>query len=285
VSVVNPALLIGALSSVLFGAGDFAGGIAAKRGPAPLVTAFSGLGALAVLLVGMPFTHGVPTTHDLAWGAAAGVCGALGATLIYQSLALGPVVVASPVFCVIGLIVPVLFGVLVGERPSPLAWIGVALAPFSLPLLSWSVEGAGGHSREHLRRTLLVAVSAGLVVGWFLICVARIGGRAGLMPLVVARLVAMALILGWYAARRRPLAPPPAARPGALGAGALDSAANVAYWFAVHGGPIALMATLVSLAPATTIVLGRVVLRERWSGPQRYGMGLALAAIVCISLG
>ena len=282
---MNPAFLIGALSSVLFGAGDFVGGVAAKRGPAPLVTAFSGLGALAVLLVGMPFTRGTPMAHDLWWGAAAGVCGALGATLIYQSLALGPVVVASPVFCVIGLVVPVLFGLLIGERPSAVAWIGVALAPFSLPLLSWSAQGSGGYSREHLRRTLLVATSAGLVVGWFLICVARIGGHAGLVPLVVARLVAMALITAWFAARRRPLLPPAAARPGALGAGALDSAANVAYWFAVHGGPIALMATLVSLAPATTIVLGRAVLGERWSMPQRYGMGLAFAAIVCISLG
>jgi drug/metabolite transporter (DMT)-like permease len=285
VSGVNPAFLIGALASVLFGAGDFAGGIAAKRGPAPIVTAFSGIGALAVLALGMPFTHGTPTSHDLMWGAAAGVCGALGATLIYQSLALGPVVVASPVFCVIGLIVPVLFGVLIGERPSPIAWAGVALAPFSLPLLAWSRGGAGGYSREHIRRTLGVAISAGLVVGWFLICVARIGGHAGLVPLVVARLVAIALITGWYAAQRLPLAPPPAARPAALGAGVLDSTANVAYWFAAHAGPIALTATLVSLAPATTIVLGRVVLGERWSVPQRYGMGLAFASICCISLG
>lgn len=284
-SGVNPAFLIGALASVLFGAGDFAGGVAAKRGPAPLVTAFSGIGALAVLALGMPFTHGAPTSQDLMWGAAAGVCGALGATLIYQSLALGPVVVASPVFCVIGLIVPVLFGVLIGERPSLVAWIGVALAPFSLPLLSWSTEGTGRYSRAHLRQTLIVATSAGLVVGWFLICIARIGGHAGLVPLVVARLVAMALIAAWYAVRRRSVWLPAPARPGALGAGALDSAANVAYWFAVHGGPIALMATLVSLAPATTIVLGRVVLGERWSVPQRYGMGLAFAAICCISLG
>ena len=282
---MSAAYLIGALSSVLFGAGDFAGGLAAKRAPAPLVTCFSGFGALLVLFLGMPFTHGSPTSADLAWGAAAGVCGAAGATLIYLSIALGPVSVASPVFCVIGLAVPVLFGVLVGERPSALAWTGVALAPLSLPLLSWTRVGAGESSRAHVRRTLWVATAAGLVVGWFLICVARIGGGAGLWPLVVARATAMALFFVWFLATRRPLLPPAAARPAAFGAGVLDSSANVAYWFAVQGAPIALIATLVSLAPATTILLARIVLRERWSVPQRAGFALATAAVLCISLG
>ena len=237
----------------MFGAADLTGGIAAKRAPAPLITCFSGFGALLVLFVGMPFTRGTPASTDLLWGAAAGVCGAAGATLIYRSLALGPVIVASPVFCVIGLTVPVLFGVLVGERPSILAWSGVALAPFCLPLLSWSATGAGGYSRDHIRHTLFVATMAGLVVGWFLICVARIGGGAGFMPLVVARGVAIALFMLWFLLSRRPLLPPAGVRTASFGAGALDSAANVAYWFAVQGAPIALVATLVSLAPATTI--------------------------------
>ena len=282
---MNPSYLVGAASSVMFGAADFTGGIAAKRAPAPLVTCFSGLGALLVLCVGLPLTHGTPTPADLLWGAAAGVCGAAGATLIYRSLALGPVIVASPVFCVIGLTVPVLFGVLVGERPSALAWTGVALAPLCLPLLSWSATGAGGYSREHIRRTLFVATMAGLVVGWFLICVARIGGGAGLLPLVVARLVAIALFVLWFLVSRRPLLPPPGARMVSLGAGALDSAANVAYWFAVQGAPIALIATLVSLAPATTILLARIVLGERWTLLQNAGFALAVIAAGCITLG
>ncbi len=282
---VNPAYLIGGASSVMFGAADLTGGIAAKRAPAPLVTCFSGLGALLVLFVGMPFTHGTPTPADLLWGAAAGVCGAVGASLIYRSLALGPVIIASPVFCVIGLMIPVLFGVLVGERPSPLAWTGVALAPFSLPLLAWSAGGAGGHTRAHIRRTLIVATSAGLVVGWFLICVARIGGGAGLMPLVVARCTAITMFVLWFLARRQPLVPPAAARLGALGAGALDSAANVAYWFAVQSAPMALVATLVSLAPATTVLLARLFLGERWTLSQRAGFALALVAACLISLG
>jgi drug/metabolite transporter (DMT)-like permease len=89
----------------------------------------------------------------------------------------------------------------------------------------------------------------------------------------------------WFLARRQPLVPPAEARLGALGAGALDSAANVAYWFAVQGAPMALVATLVSLAPATTVLLARLVLGERWTLPQRAGFALALVAACLISLG
>lgn len=282
---LNPAYLAAGVSSVLFGAGDLSGGIAAKRAPAPVVTCFSGLGALLVLFVGLPFTHGSPTRANLVWGAAAGVCSAAGATLIYRSLALGPAVVASPVFSGIGLCVPVLFGVLIGERPSALAWTGIALVPLTLPLLSWTAEGAGQASRAHVRRTLLVATIAGLVIGWFLICVARIGGGAGLWPLVVARALGMATLAVWLLARGRSIVPAADARPAAFGAGVLDSAANVAYWYAVQMAPIAIVATLVSLAPATTVALARVLLGERWTMPQRFGFALAMVAIGCISLG
>jgi drug/metabolite transporter (DMT)-like permease len=282
---VNPAYGTALVSSALFGAGDFAGGIAARRGPAPLVTAFSGLGALALLVVGIAFIHGSPTTADLAWGAAAGVCGAAGATLIYRALALGPMSLASPVLCLIGLCVPVLVGVWLGERPGSLAWTGVVLAVVAIPLLSFTREGPGQYTPAHVRRTLFVSIMAGLVVGWFLVCVARVGHGAGLQPLMVARVVSIALLLGWQAIRRGPLVPPAAARPVALGAGLLDSGANVAYWLAVQSAPMALVSALVSLAPATTVLAARLTLGERWSIAQSAGLIVALAAGVCISLG
>jgi drug/metabolite transporter (DMT)-like permease len=102
---------------------------------------------------------------------------------------------------------------------------------------------------------------------------------------VVARCVAIALFATWFILARRPLLPPRGARLASFGAGALDSAANVAYWVAVQGAPIALIATLVSLAPATTVLLARVVFKERWTVPQRAGFALAMVAGGLISLG
>ncbi|HEY2954096.1 MAG TPA: EamA family transporter [Candidatus Eisenbacteria bacterium] len=282
---MNPAYLVAALSSVLFGAGDFAGGFAARRAPALLVTWFSGFAAIAVLFVALPFAHGAPSGADLAWGAAAGACGAVGASLIYYSLALGPVSVASPIFCVVGLSVPVVVGVALGERPSALAWAGVVLAVISIPPLSWTGPAEEAHSKAHVRRTVMVSVATGLVVGWFLVFVARISAGAGLVPLVLARLVAIVGLGAVALVLRVPLRPPAGAALVACAAGALDSAANVAYFMAVRGAPMALVSALVSLAPATTVLLARVTLGERWSAARRLGLALALAAGACISLG
>lgn len=282
---LNPAYAIGALASVLWGAADFAGGLAAKRAPAPLVACFSGLGALVVLFVAMPFMPGTPSGADLAWGVAAGACGAAGASLMYRALALGPMSLASPVFSMIGLCVPVLFGLAAGERPSPLAWSGVALAMLAIPLLAMTGEGPGHFPRAHVRRTLVVSIAAGLVIGWFLVFVARIGGTAGLWPLTVARVVAMSILGGWYLARRQPLVPPAEVRPTTLGAGALDSSANVAFLVAVHAAPLVLISALVSLAPATTVLAARITLGERWTVPQGSGLVMALAAGILISVG
>lgn len=282
---MNPAYGIGAASSLLWGAADFLGGLAARRAPAPLVAGFSGLGALALLFVAMPFIPGTPGAADLGWGAAAGVCGAAGAPLMYRSLAMGPMSLASPVFSLVGLSVPVVFGLAAGERPSPTASLGVALAALAIPLLAMTGEGPGHHPRAHVRRTLMVALAAGLVIGWFLVFVARIGGSAGLMPLMVARAVAMALLGGWYLMRGQPLLPPAGTRLPTLSAGALDSAANVAFLIAVHRAPLVLISALVSLAPATTVLIARFTLGERWSVAQGTGLIVALAAGVCISIG
>jgi drug/metabolite transporter (DMT)-like permease len=282
---VNPAYLLGSLSSLLWGGADFLGGLAAKRAPAPLVACFSGLGGLAVLVAGMALFHGSPTSADLAWGAAAGVFGAAGASLMYRALALGPMSLASPVFSLIGLCVPVIFGVVAGERPSLLSWAGVALAMLAIPLLSTTGEGPGHHSRAHVRRTLDVSIGAGLVIGWFLVCLSRIGHGSGLLPLVAARLAGMAILAAWIGLWHRDRLRVPASRAASLAAGALDSSANLAFVLAVQRAPLVLVSALVALAPAATVLLARLALGERWTPAQVAGLLLALVAGVCISIG
>lgn len=282
---MKAAYLVALLSSVAYGTADLAGGLAARRGPAMPVALVTSLAAILVMVVALPFVPGAPGRGDLLWGAAAGGFSVAGTTLIFKALALGPMSLASPVLCVVGLSVPVMAGVALGERPAPLAWSGVALAVLAIPALAATGRHETAPPREQVRRTVAVAVAGGLAAGCFLICVARIGPGAGLVPLTVARLVAILLFLAIFAARRRPLLPPPAARPLAAFAGVADSAANVAYWFAATRAPMSLAAPLVSLAPATTVLLARVLLGERWTGWQKAGLLLALAAAVMISSG
>ena len=107
----------------------------------------------------------------------------------------------------------------------------------------------------------------------------RIGSGASLWPLVVARAVGTLGLVATGLASRVSFRPPAAAVGPILGAGAADVIANLLYVLAVQRAPLSLVATLVSLAPASTVLLAQLVLREKLSGGQRAGVALALLAV------
>ena len=104
------------------------------------------------------------------------------------------------------------------------------------------------------------------------------------LPLLMARLVTVVVFLALVVARRERAWPAAGVR-ATLAAGLLDSFANVMYFIAVHHGALAIVGTIISLSPATTVLLARLVLSERWTVHQRAGLAFAAAAIVCVSLG
>ena len=68
-----------------------------------------------------------------------------------------------------------------------------------------------------------------------------------------------------------------------MGAGVFDVLANAAYVVAVRQGSLGPIATLASLYPASTVLLGRMVWHERLRRVQVVGLGLALLAIALIT--
>lgn len=284
---MNPAYLLAALGSLLYGSADFCGGLASRRSHALAVTYLAGFSALAVLFVGMPLAPGETRGSDLGWAIAGGVFGAIGAMLAYRALAIGPMSVASPIFSITGLALPVVVGMAMGERPGWIAVAGLSLAPPAIVLLA---QGAHAHERSaersiHIRGAVVRSLIAGAVLGFFLVFLGRIERGASLWPLVLARITGIVCLGVVLMARRQPLMPAPGDRPMSLVTGILDSLANLAYVAAVPRGSLSLVAALVSLAPATSVLLARVMLNERWSPLQAAGLLLALIAGVCISFG
>lgn len=284
---LNPAYLVAALGSALYGGADFCGGVASRRAGALAVTFLSGFSALAVLFAGMPLAPGVTRASDLGWGLAGGAFGGMGAMLVYRAIAIGPVAVASPIFSVTGVALPILVGFALGERPSLVALTGLALAPVAILLLarSGAPAGQGRDAHPDPRRVVAPSLVAGVVIGFFLVFLGRIESGANLWPLVAARAGGLVVLMAALFARREPLLPAAPARGLALLAGLLDSLANLAYVSAVQRGTLSLVAALVSLAPATSVLLARAVFAERWNATQRAGLLLALLSGVCISIG
>ncbi len=77
------AVLLAALSALTFGAGDFLGGLSARRIAAQWTTAIAQATGLVLLVVLAVVVGGSPTSADMAYGAGAGICGGLALIAFY----------------------------------------------------------------------------------------------------------------------------------------------------------------------------------------------------------
>ena len=280
------------VGALVYGAGDFLGGLASRRLPAIVVSSVAAFAGMVVLLALVPFAGGHPTGADLLWGAASGVAGAVAIARLYGCLAIGPMSVLSPVTAVVSAVSPILWAVLVdGTRLGPWAIAGIALAAVAIVLVALL---PGERIVRPSARGLAMAVGSGVAIGAFLIILDRIGADAGLLPIVLGRAVngtvaaiAAAVIL-LPALRGRV---PEVARDArrwmlALACGVVDGSANLLLLAALRAdGELAVVSALTALYPAGTILLAALVLRERITPLQWAGLALALAASAALALG
>ncbi|MFN8587506.1 MAG: DMT family transporter [Candidatus Eisenbacteria bacterium] len=282
-SFVSSAFALAFASSLLYGSADFLGGIASRRARALAVTLLTqALGLLALVAAAWGVGGTVPR-DAWGWATGAGLCGSIGVLLFYRALAVGTVSIVAPVTSAIALVVPVAAGLLAGERPGVLPLAGIALAPLAVVLVGGGGVAPGTEDARRAQRALVLAHVSGVLIGGFLVCVGRLPPGGGLWPLAIARAVGTVTIAAALVARRESPAAPRAAWAPILGCALLDVAANVCFRFAVARGALSLVATIVSLAPATTVLLARFVLHERLDARQKSGVAVALAAIVLLS--
>jgi uncharacterized membrane protein len=132
---------------------------------------------------------------------------------------------------------------------------------------------------------LRIALGSGVLIGIFLVALARASPASGLWPLIPARVTSTVMFVAIALASGRSIRLPTPVLPAAIGGGALDMLANALYLTAVQRGPLSLMATLASLYPASTILLARVFLNERLSPMQAGGIACAVVATVLLVSG
>lgn len=101
-------------------------------------------------------------------------------------------------------------------------------------------------------------------------------------PLLVARGTSTLLFASAALVARVPLAWPRRVLALAAVGGGLDMLANAMYLLAARRGALSIVVTLVSLYPASTVVLARVFLDERVGLTQGVGIVFALAAVLLI---
>ena len=139
------AIILALASAVVYGGSDFAAGLASRTASVIQVTLLATVAAAVVVLAALPFAASRPPSGAaLAWGAAAGTGGTLGAFALYLGFRYAAFSVAAPLSAVGTAGFSVVAGLLWGERPSTLALIGIILALPAIVGVSASAASAGG---------------------------------------------------------------------------------------------------------------------------------------------
>ncbi len=274
-NLTGAALSVGA--AAVWGGGDFAGGIASKRTNVFRVVAGAHACGLVLMLLLAWLTHeSVPPFSSLEWGVAAGVSGAFGIAALYKGLAIGTMGTVAPVASVVTAILPVLVGMRTEGMPDWIQRAGFALALVSI----WLVARSG---ETDSRRGLGLAVLAGVMFGLFLVAGKQAGHHGVFWPLVAARTSSTLLMLVIVAFLRHENRPWRVALSPILLCGWLDSSANALFIAATRHGRLDVAAVLSSLYPASTVILARLLLKERLSAAQNVGILGALLSVALIS--
>jgi drug/metabolite transporter (DMT)-like permease len=275
------AVIFALLAAGVYGVSDFIGGFASRRAPAITVLLVSEPVGAVLMAAMLPIYGGPLTGSTVAWSAGAGVAGVIGVALLYTGLARAPMNVISPVTAVMSGVVPVAAGVVQGERPHLLAWLGVALGLVAVTLISRQPED---HPHGPIGwRPLTMAVLAGVGFGFFFICLAGTDSDSGMWPVVVSRLVASVLLVPAAAVAGGFVRMPGPVLKLALLGGFLDAVANLAFLLASRNGLLSLSSVITALYPAGTVLLAVLLLKERTGNVQRVGLGIAAAAVVLLT--
>lgn len=274
------AVACGLGSALAWGAGDFAGGFASRRGNALTVVLFSQLiGGLLLLGLAVAVARSVPPARHLWFGAIAGLFGVLGLAGLYSGLARGRMGLVAPLSAVVTALVPLGFSFVVEGFPGWLRMTGFGTAVAAV----WFLSSPGGNSRIEPGE-LRLAVLAGLGFGLFFIFLDQATEQAILWPLVAARGAAGGVMLVFLAATRQ-LAPPSRNQVTfVVLAGILDTTGNAAFGMAAHLGRLDIAAILASLYPASTVLLAWLVFHERLGRQQWVGVGAAGVALILIAI-
>jgi drug/metabolite transporter (DMT)-like permease len=285
------AYLLAIGSALAYGSADFIGGLTTRRASVVAVVVlsqFGGLVLLVLILLMMPYT--LPSGADLAWGVGAGLGSGVGIALLYRALAIGTMSVVAPTTAVAAVSLPVVVSVLFGERPGPQVLAGILLAIVSILLVRREADSAPTEHHDAISgprfvKGLGTALASGVAFGFLFLSLAQTAQDAGMWPLLMMNVVAVALFGAFTIARGTSLRMPVRLIALVIVGGVFDTLAHALYLFAARYGSLSSVVPLSSLYPASTVLLARIFLRERLSGWQITGICCALAAIMLIVRG
>jgi len=266
-------------ASLTWGFADFFGPLKGRTLGALRVLVYVQLGGLVGIAVVVAVRGKGPADVAALLAIPAAISGTLGLYAYYRGMAVGAMSIVAPI-AGISAAVPVVFGIATGDRPSLWQWLGIAAALGGVFLASRE-PGRGGKVAAGVGLALLAAIGFG---GYFPPMHAA-GNADFWWAALIFRMTSASVILAAVAIRRPSLAIEPIQVPLLVLIGIGDMLGNLLFAAASTSGLVSITSVLASLYPIVTVVLARLVLKERVARSQEAGILLTLAGVALISAG
>src|SRR4051812_9169472 len=276
------AIALGLAASLSWGVADFFRGVPSRHMPVVAVVLGSQLAGLVLVAVIVALRGEAPPGGDFAaYAALSSLAGITGLTAFYKGLSIGAMGVVAPLSSLAAAI-PLVVGLATGDRPSAFQAAGVAIAIVGVLLAS---REAGEHGGGNVAKGAGFALLSAVGFGCFFLAIDKASDADVLWAVAVNRTVSVALLGAALLVTRPKLGLRPADMRMLAIVGVLDILANSFFALAATKGLVSVVAVLASLYPVVTVVLARVVLKERLQVSQRVGAALALTGAALISAG
>ena len=286
ISSDTAAVLYGIASAVTWGAADFNGGLASRKGELTKVVASAQLiGFIFLVFAAILSREALPPVRDLCCGALAGIIGILGLLALYRGMSLGRMGIVAPLSAVLSALVPVGYTMLFIGLPTVSQFTGFAFFTVAVWLLC-----SGDAKLKMTMQELLLSILAGGGFGLFFILLDLANDQAVFWPLVSARIASVLLMLTVirFKGSKRVAEPAPGRSAGLwifiVLCGVLDAGGNCLFSMAAQTGRLDIAAVLSSLYPAATVLLALIFLKEKLQPVQWMGVSFALVSLVLIAM-
>jgi drug/metabolite transporter (DMT)-like permease len=276
------AALLALTGGLMWGVGDFFGGLASRRLAVITVVVVSQAIGLAGLLIWVAATRDpFPGVVELLPAAGAGVAVLAGITAFYRGLAIGAMGIVAPITAA-GPVVPLAVDAAHGSTPTALQWLGIAFILLGVATLSWEGSAPG---RARIASGAGLAILAALGFGLYFVGIDAGADESASWAVVAARITAVSLGTLVALASSRSLRAPRSMLPMLVAVGLIDTSANVLVAAATTYGAAGIVAVLSSLYPIVTMVLAWIVVGERLGATKRAGGVVAVAGAAFVAAG
>jgi drug/metabolite transporter (DMT)-like permease len=272
------ALALGA--SLTWGLADFFGPLKGRTYGVLRVLVFVQLGGLAAIAAIVAIRGKGPADAAALLAIPAALSGTLGLYAYYRGISVGAMSIVTPI-AGISAVVPVVVGIVSGDRPSPWQLAGFACALAGVFLAAHEPARAGSRLAAGVGLALLAAIG----FGCYFPPMHAAGDADFWWASLFFRMTSSSVILTAAAFRRPSLRVPPFEVPVLALIGTGDMLGNLLFAAASTSGLVSVTSVLASLYPIVTVVLARIVLAERVARSQEAGIGLTLAGVALISAG